>query len=156
ARVPGAGAGCLRIRADRLMNRVREPLYTSSRRRPGFSSESSRLDSGLRRNDNITLMQSLPHPIRCGPSTGIGLLLLASLLPVPSQAQSFPSKRVRLIVPDPSGGGVDLTARVVGQRLAETLGQPFIVENRAGASGTIGTDHVAKSAPDGYTLLVSG
>ena len=82
--------------------------------------------------------------------------VIAAALPALAQAQTFPAKPVRLIVPYPSGGGVDLTARVVGQRLSEVLGHPFVVENRAGASGTIGADHVAKSAPDGYTLLVSG
>ena len=95
-------------------------------------------------------------PVGSGRSKRIVLLLLAATLPALAPAQSFPSKPVRLVVPYPSGGGVDITARVVGQRLSETLGQPFIVENRAGASGTIGADHVAKSSPDGYTLLVSG
>jgi tripartite-type tricarboxylate transporter receptor subunit TctC len=69
-------------------------------------------------------------------------------------AQNYPSKPVRLIVPFPPGGAVDFFARAVQTRLAETLGQPFLIENRAGAGGMIGTELVAKSPPDGYTLLV--
>jgi tripartite-type tricarboxylate transporter receptor subunit TctC len=69
-------------------------------------------------------------------------------------AQAFPSKPVRLIVPFPPGGAVEFYARTVQTRLAETLGQPVLIENRAGAGGMIGTDLVAKSPPDGYTLVV--
>jgi tripartite-type tricarboxylate transporter receptor subunit TctC len=78
-------------------------------------------------------------------------LLVAS---APSWAQgAFPNKPVRIIVAFAPGGGVDLVARTLGQKLNEAWGQPVIIENRTGASGNIGTDHVAKSAPDGYTLL---
>ena len=62
---------------------------------------------------------------------------------------------VKLIVPQAPGGATDVFARAVGQRLSEKWGQPVIVENRAGAAGNMGTDVVAKSAPDGYTLLVT-
>ena len=71
-------------------------------------------------------------------------------------AQQYPAKTVRIVVPFPAGGGVDATARTVGQKLAEQIGHPVVVDNRAGAAGTIGADHVAKSAPDGYTFLVAG
>ena len=71
-------------------------------------------------------------------------------------AQGYPAKPVRIVVPFPAGGGVDLTARTVGQKLTEYLGQQVVIDNRAGAAGTIGAEHVAKSAPDGYTLLVAG
>ncbi len=73
-----------------------------------------------------------------------------------ASAQSYPVKPVRIVVPFPAGGGVDLTARTVGQKLSEYMGQQFVIDNRAGAAGTIGAEYVAKSAADGYTLLVAG
>jgi tripartite-type tricarboxylate transporter receptor subunit TctC len=72
-----------------------------------------------------------------------------------AQAQAWPDKPIRLIVAYPAGGGVDIVARTVGQRLAEVLKQQVVIENRTGASGTIGADFVAKSAPDGYTFLLA-
>ena len=73
----------------------------------------------------------------------------------PSFAQtSYPVKPVRMVVPFAPGGGVDVTARILAQQLTQRVGQSFLVENRTGASGIIGVEYVAKSAPDGYTLLV--
>jgi tripartite-type tricarboxylate transporter receptor subunit TctC len=70
-------------------------------------------------------------------------------------AQPFPSRPVTLIVPFSPGTGIDILARVIGPKLSEKWGQPVVVENKPGASGNIGTDLVAKSAPDGYTLMVT-
>ena len=86
-----------------------------------------------------------------------GLVALGvSSLGIPQQAlgQAYPNKVVRIVVPFPPGGTVDAVARVLGQSLSEKLGQQFIVENKAGANGTLGADSVAKARPDGYTLLV--
>jgi tripartite-type tricarboxylate transporter receptor subunit TctC len=71
-------------------------------------------------------------------------------------AQSYPSKPVRLILPYPPGGATDILGRLVGQKLAEQLGQPFVPENRSGAGGNIGAEVAAKARPDGYTILFTG
>ena len=84
-------------------------------------------------------------------------LVLATLLApfaAPALAQDYPAKPVRMIVPFAAGGPADVYARVLAQRLQESLGQPFVVDDRPGGGSVIGTDAVAKSAPDGYTLLV--
>ena len=83
------------------------------------------------------------------------LALIAALLPATPFAQTYPNKPVKVVVPFPPGGAVDTIARVVGQRLSEQLAQPVIVDNRPGASANIGTELVAKAAPDGYTLLMA-
>src|SRR5262245_27074514 len=70
-------------------------------------------------------------------------------------AQSYPTRPVHLVVPYPPGGGADLLARMMGQWLSERLGQPFVIENRPGAGGNIGTEAIAKARPDGYTLLLA-
>jgi tripartite-type tricarboxylate transporter receptor subunit TctC len=83
-------------------------------------------------------------------------IALAAPLPVAATAQDYPSRTVTVVVPFPAGGSVDGVARIVVQKLNETVGQHFIVENRAGgASGIVGANAVAKAAPDGYTLMVS-
>jgi tripartite-type tricarboxylate transporter receptor subunit TctC len=79
---------------------------------------------------------------------------VALCAPLAAHGQAYPSKVVRIVVPYPPGGTVDAVARVIAQRLSESMGQQFIVDNKPGASGTIGSTAVAKSPPDGYTLLV--
>src|SRR2546423_6353760 len=79
----------------------------------------------------------------------LGLLFAGSAL-----AQDYPSRPVKIVVPYAPGGSTDIIARIVGQRLGESLGQSFIVENRPGASGNLALEAVAKTPPDGYTLLV--
>jgi tripartite-type tricarboxylate transporter receptor subunit TctC len=83
------------------------------------------------------------------------VLFAFALLSFSSFSQDWPNKPVRVIVPYPPGGGHDFASRVVAQRLSEVLKQQFIVENRTGASGTIGAEYTAKSAPDGYTFMVA-
>jgi len=89
-------------------------------------------------------------------SVGAAALALAALLApqiAPAQAGAYPDKPLRFVVPYPPGGGTDVIARIVQERFQAALGQPVVIENRGGAAGSIGTDVVAKSAPDGYTVL---
>jgi tripartite-type tricarboxylate transporter receptor subunit TctC len=79
-------------------------------------------------------------------------VLTLSLLPALAAAQDFPAKPIKLIVPFPAGGPNDIIARIVGQRISELTKQPVIIDNRGGAGGALGTDAVAKAAPDGYTI----
>ncbi|MBL8380887.1 MAG: tripartite tricarboxylate transporter substrate binding protein [Burkholderiales bacterium] len=84
----------------------------------------------------------------------LAMLAAIAALPVRAQSGAYPQRPVRLVVPFPPGGSTDLLARRIAERLAKTWGQPVVVENRAGAGGTTGADFVAKSAPDGHTLLM--
>jgi tripartite-type tricarboxylate transporter receptor subunit TctC len=86
--------------------------------------------------------------------TGFAFLLTFALAAQSAVAQDYPSRAVKIIVPFATGGPADIYARVVGQRLQEKLGQPFVVEDRPGGGSVVGTDVAAKSAPDGYTLLM--
>jgi len=75
-------------------------------------------------------------------------------VPLLASAQAYPNKIVRVLIPWPPGGSNDVVGRIVAQKLTESMGQQFVVDNRGGASGSIGADVVAKAAPDGYTIMV--
>ncbi len=104
--------------------------------------------------------EALPYRIvrkgfRTGFRKSVALLALAlpvALAPFAAQAQAYPDKPIRMIVAWPPGGGTDGVARIVAKHLSERLKQPVVIENRSGASGQVGTEFVARSAPDGYTL----
>lgn len=85
----------------------------------------------------------------------LAMLALSAMAPLPGQAQTFPSKPITLVVPFPAGGATDTVARLIAERIAPKLGQTVLVDNKGGAAGILGTDTVAKAAPDGHTLVLS-
>jgi tripartite-type tricarboxylate transporter receptor subunit TctC len=92
-----------------------------------------------------------------GKSLRTGAVLAAvslSCLASPAQAQSYPTKTVRFVIPYAAGGTADIIGRIVGQKLSEDLGKQFLIDNRVGATGNLGAEFVAKSPPDGYTLML--
>ena len=88
-------------------------------------------------------------------TTAMILAAVALCTAAPLQAQTYPQRPVRAVVPFPAGGGTDILARLLLQRMSERLGTNFVIDNRAGAGGTIGTEIVSKAPPDGYTILVA-
>ncbi len=91
---------------------------------------------------------------RSFPAALLFAAMFAAALPLPLAAQSFPGQPIKLVVPFPVGGGVDLVARIVAAPLSQLIGQPVVVENRSGAGGALGATAVAQAQPDGYTLLI--
>ncbi len=102
------------------------------------------------------MFKSLPTVFVCSQlARHLALVVAAVLVAAPiAVAQTYPTKPVKLVVPFPPGGSLDLTGRLLAQKLTEVWGQPVVVENKPGAGGNIGADLVAKSAPDGYTILL--
>ncbi len=98
-------------------------------------------------------MRSLLQPWRHLCTAGL-LALLSVALHSGAQAQTYPNKPIKMIVPFPAGGTTDIVARLVAQRMSESMGQPVTVDNRGGAGGAIGADAMAKAAPDGYTIMM--
>ena len=84
---------------------------------------------------------------------GVVVGAILGVLTGPLRGHTYPTQPIRLVVPTPPGGATDFVARLVAPKMAEALGQPLIIDNRVGASGIIGSESVAKSAPDGYTIL---
>src|ERR1051325_7859143 len=95
--------------------------------------------------------QTLSVPRRTDLTAALTLPFLATMRPPPRSTR--PNKPIKLLVPFAAGGNIDVTGRLMAARLSETLGQQMVVENRVGGSGIIATEAVARSAPDGYTLL---
>jgi tripartite-type tricarboxylate transporter receptor subunit TctC len=92
--------------------------------------------------------------MKLNPSAAVLAAILFILAPGIATAQAYPVKPVRVVIPWPPGGSNDVVGRIVTQKLAEALGQQFVIDNRPGAAGSIGSDVVAKALPDGYTLMV--
>lgn len=90
----------------------------------------------------------------CRGVLGMGAILAAGLAPMPASADAYPSKPIVFVVPGTAGGGMDVMARVIGDKISTALKQPVVVENKAGAGGNIAVDYVAKSPADGYTVLI--
>jgi tripartite-type tricarboxylate transporter receptor subunit TctC len=88
-------------------------------------------------------------------AVAVGLLLAAALTPLVGVAQDYPNRSIKVVVGFPPGGGTDAAARVISAEMAKGLGQPIVIENKPGAAGSLGAAEVARSAPDGYTLLVT-
>jgi tripartite-type tricarboxylate transporter receptor subunit TctC len=97
----------------------------------------------------------MPSFARLARSAAFLLLLSACLAAPAAHAQAYPNKPIRIVVPYPAGGGLDVMARLLGDRLGKRLGQPAVIENKPGAGTIIGADAVAKAAPDGYTLMIT-
>lgn len=106
----------------------------------------------------VTMLLQLRSSLRRNPFAQLILAtsgLLAAVVPAMSFAQSWPARAITIVVPFPAGGGTDVVIRSIQPHLQKELGQPLVIENRAGAGGTIGSNFVAKAAPDGYTAVLA-
>src|SRR5215813_7600543 len=125
--------------------------------------------AGTRNHTCSTVSQTLRHredtacgspPSRgrqwCSIATFVALALFAMTFAIPAHAQDYPSRTITLVVPYAAGGGNDLLARIASEKMSKTLGQQVVIENRPGAGGSTATRAVAKSTPDGYTLVIGG
>jgi tripartite-type tricarboxylate transporter receptor subunit TctC len=126
------------------------PTRRSSARRPGATH-----DRFNRKEKMMTLTQRLSVSFRVLTGATLAAAALGWVTAGDAAAQKYPGKTVRIVVPFGTGGGTDIFARMLAQRLSEAIGQQFIVENRPGAGSTIGTEHVARAPGDGYTLLMT-
>ncbi|MDB5601701.1 MAG: transporter [Xanthobacteraceae bacterium] len=98
---------------------------------------------------------NLPHLSSRTIAVSVATLAFAAVAwPAPASAQEWPARPVKIVVPNGPGGGTDIVSRILAQELSTTLGQSFVVENKPGAGTTIGADSVAKTDPDGYTMLM--
>src|SRR4029077_1831518 len=86
----------------------------------------------------------------------VALAVVSALATFPAQAADYPNRPIHVVVPWPPGGPTDAVARVLSQEISETLRQPVVIDNKAGATGVLGSDFVAKAQPDGYTIVVAG
>src|SRR6266436_9225619 len=128
-----AGAQASTSRSCTATTRSRPAAYPISRSRMAKRREAASTGRGMK------------SVLRC-------LALAAALVPLAAAAQTYPTRAVRLMVPFPPGGATDIVGRLVSAKMQDVWGQPVVVENRPGAGTVVGTDYVAKSAPDGYTL----
>ena len=99
-------------------------------------------------------MNALSRLLRRSAWIGCALAVVFIAAATPASAQRYPDHPIKLIVPVPPGGGVDLLSRAIGAKMQQSMGQPVVIENKAGASAAIGTEALAKSPPDGYTIMM--
>jgi tripartite-type tricarboxylate transporter receptor subunit TctC len=117
--------------------------------------EANKLDRLRRKSVRVEIVDAVPMNRKLRAAAGVFLALnLCFPLGSPGWAQNYPTAPMRIISPYPPGGGTDILARAIGQKLTERFGQPVVVENRGGANGTIGAAVAAKAPPDGHTMLI--